>query len=79
MFISIFFSDYYKRTAGIPFVDSFLKELTTRFSADNRILKAIMSLVPVVIKKLDQTEVVTLAEELLFWERDITHPHARKV
>ena len=71
------FSEYYKRAAGIPFMDSFLQELNTRFSADNRALKSLMSLVPLVIVRLADAE--SLAEELLFWEKDLPFPHALKV
>lgn len=71
------FSDYYKRTSGIPFMDSFLQELNARFSADNRVLKAVMSLVPLVMVEVVDTD--SLAEELLFWERDLPSPDALKV
>eukprot|EP00057_Strongylocentrotus_purpuratus_P002048 XP_003723740.1 PREDICTED: 52 kDa repressor of the inhibitor of the protein kinase-like [Strongylocentrotus purpuratus] len=65
-------SEYYKRTAGIPFMDSFLQELDARFSADNRALKSIMSLVPLVVVGLVDAE--SLAEDLLFWEKDLLFP-----
>lgn len=58
-------------------MDSLLLELNTRFSADNRVLKAIMSLVPMVMVKV--VDVDSLAAELLFWERDLPSPDALKV
>ena len=75
MFVS--FSEYYKRIAGIPFMDSFLQELGDRFSADNRTLKSIMSLVPLVMVGLADAE--SLSEDLLFWEKDLSFPLALKV
>ncbi|XP_071477426.1 52 kDa repressor of the inhibitor of the protein kinase-like [Diadema antillarum] len=69
-------SEYYKRTVGIPFMDSFLQELGDRFSADNRALKSIMSLVPLVMVGLADAE--SLAEDLLFWEKDLYFPLALK-
>ena len=73
----VFCSDYYKRTAGIPFMDSFLQELNNRFSADNRALKSIMSLVPLVMVRLEDAQ--SLAKDLLFWEKDLCFPLALTV
>ena len=70
LFVS--FREYYKRIAGIPFMDIFLQELGDRFSADNRTLKSIMSLVPLVMVGLADAE--SLAEDLLFWEKDLSFP-----
>lgn len=58
-------------------MDSFLQELDARFSADNRALKSIMSLVPLVVVGLADAE--SLAEDLLFWEKDLLFPLALKV
>ena len=53
-------------------MDSFLQELGDRFSADNRTLKSIMSLVPLEMVGLADAE--SLAEDLLFWEKDFSFP-----
>ena len=58
-------------------MNSFLQELGDRFSADNRTLKSIMSLVPQVMVLLADAE--SLAEDLLFWEKDLSLPLALKV
>ena len=70
MFVS--FSEYYKRIVGIPFMDIFLQELGDRTSADNRTLKSIMSLVPLVMVGLADAE--SLAEDLFFWKKDLSVP-----
>ena len=74
MFVSV--SQYYKRIAGILFMYSFLQELGGRFSADNRTLKSIMSLVPLVMVGLADAD--SLAEDLLFWEKYLSFPLALK-
>ena len=70
--MGFFLSEFYKITTGIPFMDSSLQELETRFSADNRAVKSIMSLVPLVMVGLTDPE--SLAVELLFWEKDCLYP-----
>ena len=58
-------------------MDSLLQELNTRFSADNRTLKSIMSLVPRVI--VDLPDAASLSDELLFWDNDLPSSDALKV
>ena len=58
-------------------MDNFLQELGDRFSPDNRTLKSIMSLVSLVMVGLADAE--SLAEDLFFWEKDLSFLLALKV
>ena len=77
--VGYFPSDYYKRTVGLPFIDSLLQQLNTRFSEDNRTVKFIMSLVPLVIVNLPDPDLDSLAGELHFWDKDLPSLDALKV
>ncbi len=66
----LFFSDYYKRTIAVPFLDGFLMQLETRFASDSRPIQAILSLVPFVVTSLDDAACSSLVEDLHFWDKD---------
>ena len=77
--VELFSSDYFRRSIGIPFMDSLLQQLSTRFSVDNRRVAAIMSLVPSVISDLSDHDLDSLEDKLHFWDNDLPAPDALKV
>ena len=64
-------SQYFKRTICIPFLDTFSLQLDERFSADNRTIQSLFSLVLKIIVSLNDGDIDLLVEKLHFWETHI--------
>ena len=75
----IYFSEYYKRSIAIPFLDNFEQQLKTRFSKDNRQMKSIMTLVPPVLLNCTSDQLTELSEQLLFWDTDLVAPSGQSL
>ncbi len=75
----IYFSEYYKRSIAIPFLDNFEQQLKTRFSKDNRRMKSIMALVPPVLVNCSSEQLTELSEQLLFWDKDLVAPSGQSL
>ena len=69
-------SQYFKRTICIPFLDTFSLQLDEKFSADNRTIQSLFSLVLKIIVSLNDGDIDLLVEKLHFWETHISSPLA---
>ena len=60
-------------------MDNFLQQLDARFAVDSRPVKSIMALVPSVVTGLTEDDCKSMADDLLFWDKDMPSPDALKV
>ena len=66
--------EYVKLNVMIPFLDHLLSQLNSRFSADSRTCTDIFVLVPELIVKTSEEDLITACEKLKFWSADLLYP-----
>jgi len=73
------FSDNFKQTIAIPFLDNLSQELNARFSKENRNITSIMNLVPSVVAFLSDETLDSLVNQFSFWKKDLPNSDGLKV